>query len=157
MKMSLEEIPSVIFAKKEPKDEFREHEHRTEQETAPRDNTEERSPNESDNHMRNGQEEPEMEQAILQLKSKQISSSAYKKIMMGLREVRIVDSIGDESDGGSSIDISFFKKEEVSSNEFDKVVQVAILSAYRSNKTIPIKPELLQLLQSTYLRGHGAR
>jgi len=62
----------------------------------------------------------EMEQALLQLKSKEISSSNYQKLMRGLQTIDIIDV--DAVDGDDSIDPTLFQNQHVTSSQFDKIV-----------------------------------
>ncbi|CAB9511949.1 expressed unknown protein [Seminavis robusta] len=114
-------IPSIIFASnQEPND------HHSGEGGNPKaeGTTPKHSTRGQDGSEKQDRENVEMEEAVLQLKTKRISSSNYRKIMLGLRRIKIVEPPNGEAQSeDSSIEKSFFKKEHVTSHEFDRVVQ----------------------------------
>ena len=104
-----EDVPSVIFAVDEIDETVQER--RLEISKHPR------------HYSEKEEKDRKMEQALLQLKTKKISAANYRVIMLGLRNLNIVEDNVSEGHGASSIDKSLFKKKHVSSTEFDKVIQ----------------------------------
>jgi hypothetical protein len=100
------------------------------------------------------QMQQETKQAMLQLKERRVSRSNYKRLLLALRQVQIVDH-SDPPNDDASIDPSLFKKPHLSSLEFDRVVQA--LGEARVVKT----PELDQNdteapdLNSTHEHNHN--